>query len=81
MSAAVNNKELRKLPSIEKILEAPEIQPEIDRYSRNLVTQAAQTVIKEARRQIVEGFILSCKLGGKSTLTFDSYNRKLKKSL
>ncbi|UCE97247.1 MAG: L-seryl-tRNA(Sec) selenium transferase [Dehalococcoidia bacterium] len=56
MSSAVNNKELRKLPSIEKILEAPEIQPEIDRYSRNLVTQAAQTVIKKARRQIVEGF-------------------------
>ncbi len=55
MSSTVNNKELRKLPSIEKILEASEIQPEIDRYSRNLVTQAAQTVTEEARRRIAEG--------------------------
>jgi len=55
MSSAVNNKELRKLPSIEKILEAAEIKPEIDRYSRALVTRAAQTVLDEARRQITEG--------------------------
>ncbi len=55
MSSAINNKELRKLPSIEKILEAAEIKPEIDRYSRALVTRAAQTVLDEARRQIAEG--------------------------
>ena len=57
MSSAINNKELRKLPSIEKILEAAEIKPEIDRYSRALVTRAAQTVLDETRRQIVEGAI------------------------
>jgi L-seryl-tRNA(Ser) seleniumtransferase len=55
MSSAINNKELRKLPSIEKILEAAAIKPEIDRYSRALVTRAAQTVLDEARRQIAEG--------------------------
>ena len=55
MSSVINNKELRKLPSIEKILEAAEIKPEIDRYSRTLVTRAAQTVLDEARQQIGEG--------------------------
>jgi len=55
MSSAINNKELRKLPSIEKVLEAAEIKPDIDRYSRTLVIQAAQTVLAEARQQIGEG--------------------------
>lgn len=55
MSSEINNKELRKLPSIEKILEAVEIKPEIDRYSRALVIRAAQTVLDETRQQIVEG--------------------------
>ncbi len=55
MSSAINNKELRKLPSIEKILEAAEIKPEIDRYSRALVTRAAQAILSEARKQIGKG--------------------------
>jgi L-seryl-tRNA(Ser) seleniumtransferase len=60
MSTAVNkkekiNRELRKLPSVEKILEAVEIQPEIKRYSRALVTVAAQAVLAEARQQIGDG--------------------------
>ena len=49
------NKELRKLPSIEKILEREEIQAEVDRYSRLLVTQAAQEVIMAIREQILQG--------------------------
>ena len=48
-------KELRKLPSVEKILEAVEIQSEVDRYSRALVTWAAQAVLAEARQQIGNG--------------------------
>ncbi|MFH1662671.1 MAG: L-seryl-tRNA(Sec) selenium transferase [Chloroflexota bacterium] len=55
MSSVINNKELRKLPSVEKILEAAEIKPEVDRYSRVLVTRAAQTVLDEARQQIGNG--------------------------
>jgi len=55
MKTAPDNKELRKLPSVEKILTAAEIQPEISRYSRALVTHTAQDVLVEARRQIGEG--------------------------
>jgi L-seryl-tRNA(Ser) seleniumtransferase len=47
--------QLRKLPSVEKILEAAQLQPEIDLYSRVLVTRAAQEVLAEIRRQIVNG--------------------------
>ena len=50
-----DNKELRKLPSIEVILEAREIQAEIDQYSRVLVTQSAQEVITIIREQILQG--------------------------
>ena len=39
-----NNKEPRKLPSVEKILERAEIQAEVGKYSRVLVTQAVQDV-------------------------------------
>ena len=55
MTIITNNEELRKLPSVEKILEAAEIKPEIDRYSRALVTRAVQAVLTEARRQISNG--------------------------
>ena len=55
MRTTDSNKELRKLPSVEKILTAAEIQPEISRYSRALVTRAAQEVLTAARRQIGEG--------------------------
>ncbi len=47
--------QLRKLPSVEKILEAARLQPEIDLYSRVLVTRAAQQVLAEIRRQVVNG--------------------------
>jgi hypothetical protein len=40
--------QLRKLPSVEKILEAAQLQPEIDLYSRVLVTRAAQEVLAPA---------------------------------
>ena len=49
------NKELRKLPSVEGILEADDIQAEIDRYSRPLVTQAVQAVLAQVREQILGG--------------------------
>ncbi|MDD4874489.1 MAG: L-seryl-tRNA(Sec) selenium transferase, partial [Dehalococcoidales bacterium] len=55
METAANNIELRKLPSVEKLLAAAELQPQIARYSRALVTCAAQEVLAEARYQIVEG--------------------------
>lgn len=49
------NKQLRKLPSIEKILEREEIQAEVDKYSRVLVTQAVQEVIATIRKQLLQG--------------------------
>jgi len=51
----LTNKELRKLPSVERVLVAGEIQTEIERYSRVLVTQSAQEVLAEAREQILSG--------------------------
>jgi L-seryl-tRNA(Ser) seleniumtransferase len=50
-----SNKELRKLPSVEKILEAAKIQLEINRYSRALVTRAAQQTLVAIRGQISAG--------------------------
>lgn len=49
------HKEIRKLPSIEKILERAEIQAEVDKYSRLLVTRAVQEVIAIIREQILQG--------------------------
>ncbi len=49
------NKELRKLPSVEKILEAVQIQPETERYTRALVTQAAQQTLADIRKQVSGG--------------------------
>ncbi len=49
------HKELRKLPAIEKILETSEIQAEVDKYSRVLVTQAVQAVTATIREQILQG--------------------------
>lgn len=50
-----SNKELRKLPSVEKILEAAAIQAEIKRYSRALVTRAAQDTLAQSRQRIATG--------------------------
>jgi len=49
------NKELRKLPSVERVLVASEIQAEIEMYSRVLVTKSAQEVLAEVREQILGG--------------------------
>jgi L-seryl-tRNA(Ser) seleniumtransferase len=49
------NKELRKLPSIERLLENEELQPEIDKYSRVLLTKAVQGVIAAIREDILKG--------------------------
>jgi len=49
------NKELRKLPSIEKLLENEWLQPEIDKYSRVLVTESVQEVVATIRKDILEG--------------------------
>lgn len=46
---------LRRLPAVEKLLETPELSPEIARYSRPLVTQAARHVLSELRAKITEG--------------------------
>jgi L-seryl-tRNA(Ser) seleniumtransferase len=49
------NKELRKLPSVERLLESSDLQPETDKFSRVLVTQATQEVIMAIREQILQG--------------------------
>ena len=49
------NKELRRLPSVEKVLEAAEIQAEIESYSRALVTHSVQQVLGLTRQQILDG--------------------------
>ena len=49
------NKELRKLPSVEQVLELDALQPEIDRYSRPLVTGSIREVLAETRRRIGGG--------------------------
>ena len=48
------NEELRKLPSVEKILGSEEIQAEVDKYSRVLVTKAVQEVITTIRQQLLQ---------------------------
>lgn len=55
MKQTAVNEELRKLPSIEKILEREEVQGEVDKYSRVLVTQAVQEVITTIRKQLLQG--------------------------
>ncbi len=47
--------ELRKLPSVERLLEAEGIRSGIGRYSRSLVTQAVQEVVAQARQQVISG--------------------------
>lgn len=49
------NEELRKLPSVEKILGSEEIQAEVDKYSRVLVTKAVQEMITTIRQQLLQG--------------------------
>lgn len=49
------NKELRELPSVERLLGSSELQPETDKFSRVLVTQAAQEVIMAIREQLLQG--------------------------
>ena len=49
------NRELRKLPSVEKVLEADDLQAAIERYSRVLVGRTTQEVLAELRRQIDSG--------------------------
>jgi len=38
------NKELRKLPSVEQVLELDDLQPQIDRFSHPLVTSSIREV-------------------------------------
>ncbi|MES0278514.1 MAG: L-seryl-tRNA(Sec) selenium transferase [Dehalococcoidales bacterium] len=49
------NKELRKLPSVEQVLELDDLQPQIDRFSHPLVTGSIREVLAETRRQISGG--------------------------
>jgi L-seryl-tRNA(Ser) seleniumtransferase len=46
---------LRRLPAVEKLLEAPELQDAISRYTRPLVTQAIQQVLAGLREGIQAG--------------------------
>ncbi|MCL2679507.1 MAG: L-seryl-tRNA(Sec) selenium transferase [Dehalococcoidia bacterium] len=60
MSAARRTKaspdpELRRLPAVEKLLETPELTPQISLYSRPLVTAAARSVLAELRAGIKKG--------------------------
>lgn len=54
MAENINN-QLRRLPSVEKVLEAPELAEPINRYSRPVVTDAVRTVIERLRAQAVAG--------------------------
>jgi len=56
-----NNKELRKLPSVEHFLISDGIQEAITRYSCTLVTQSLQTVLAENRGRILSGGICPSK--------------------
>ncbi len=53
--AQETNKELRRLPSVEKVLVAEGLRAEIDRYSRALVTWSAQEVLARIRRLLHNG--------------------------
>jgi len=63
---------LRRLPAVEKLLEAPELAGEILRYSRPLVTQATRHVLSELRDEIK---------GGKSTPSLLQIIRRIKEHL
>jgi len=71
MKQTAVNEELRKLPSIEKILESEEIQAEVDKYSRVLVTEAVQKVIATIREQLLQGD--ACPSGDKITAKIKQY--------
>lgn len=47
--------ELRKLPSVEKILQREEMQRLIEEEGRHLIVQSVRRVIEEARRDIIDG--------------------------
>ena len=49
------NTAMRSLPAIEKLLESPELIPEITLYTRPLVTEAARHVLSVLRDRIREG--------------------------
>lgn len=49
------NKELRRLPSVERVLESSGLQSEIDQFSRVLVAEAVQGAIGAIREQISQG--------------------------
>ena len=47
--------ELRKLPSVEKVLQREEMQRLIDEKGRHLVVESVRRVIEETRRDIIDG--------------------------
>jgi len=49
------NGEMRRLPSVEKLLEEALLKPYIDKYSRSLVTTAVQQTLTGLLKQIKEG--------------------------
>ena len=49
------NEELHKLPSVEKLLESGELDTEIERLSRTLVTRSVQEVLDSLRKKIRQG--------------------------
>ncbi|ADJ26785.1 L-seryl-tRNA selenium transferase [Dehalogenimonas lykanthroporepellens BL-DC-9] len=54
MAEDIHN-QLRRLPAVEKVLEAPELAEPIARYSRPVVADAVRTVIERLRAQAVTG--------------------------
>ncbi|APV45482.1 L-seryl-tRNA(Sec) selenium transferase [Dehalogenimonas formicexedens] len=50
-----NQNELRKLPSVEKVLSGPDLAPAIDRYSHPVVTATVREIIDQIRERVVKG--------------------------
>ena len=55
---------LRALPSVEEMMEAPELSPAIGEYGRGLVVDSARTVLERLRREILAGKKITGEGGG-----------------
>ncbi len=51
----VNQSKLRQIPSVERILELPELQPDISELSHSLVAEAVKQVVGGTREQVKKG--------------------------
>lgn len=50
---------LRRLPAVHRLLDAPSLEPAVERWGRAAVTQACRSALAEARRRIGDGASIS----------------------